>query len=254
ACILHAHLLLLFKNLGVNDVNRTVASVVLSAQVWLMVHHRFDLEALDGAEGIRRKSGGGGTGGGLDRMSKALQIPPTEVFEIITQHRVKILQWMEANPLLANKVLEGVVRVITLTGNRVGVSRKADSLFKDRHWQSIQRINCRGRQAPVVRQSPCRQELEGSAALSYEEYLRRLTQAVDTEVNTQLGEFTLRRHTMETLPRSIEDHPEFQAIFGLAEDSSSTVGCAEVLNTTRRTWLRLVGRRHDVQLWDMDTR
>ena len=34
----------------------------------------------------------------------------------------------------------------------------------------------------------------------------------------------------------------------------STVGCAEVLNTTRRTWLRLVGRRHDIQLWDVDTR
>ena len=32
------------------------------------------------------------------------------------------------------------------------------------------------------------------------------------------------------------------------------MGCAEVLNTTRRKWLRLVGRRHDVQLWDMDTR
>lgn len=33
ACILHAHLILLFKNLGVDDVNKTVASVVLSAQV-----------------------------------------------------------------------------------------------------------------------------------------------------------------------------------------------------------------------------
>lgn len=52
-----------------------------------MVHHRFDLEAVDGADGIRRASGGGGTGGGIDRMSRALQIPPTEVFEIITQHR-----------------------------------------------------------------------------------------------------------------------------------------------------------------------
>ena len=60
-------------------------------QVWLMVHHRFDLEASDGAEGIRRKSGGG-TGGGLDRMSRALQMPPTEVFEIITQHR-RVLSW-----------------------------------------------------------------------------------------------------------------------------------------------------------------
>lgn len=51
-----------------------------------MVHHRFDLEAHEGEEGIRRKSGGG-TEGGLDMMSRALQIPPTEVFEIITQHR-----------------------------------------------------------------------------------------------------------------------------------------------------------------------
>jgi len=33
ACILHAHLLLLFKNLGVDDVNKTVASAILSAQV-----------------------------------------------------------------------------------------------------------------------------------------------------------------------------------------------------------------------------
>lgn len=49
-----------------------------------MVHHRFDLEASDGAGGVRRKSGGGG---GLDRMSRALHIPPTEVFEIVTQHR-----------------------------------------------------------------------------------------------------------------------------------------------------------------------
>lgn len=33
ACVLHAHLLLLFKNIGKEDVNRTVASVALSAQV-----------------------------------------------------------------------------------------------------------------------------------------------------------------------------------------------------------------------------
>lgn len=60
-------------------------------------------------------------------------------------YSVKILRWLEANPLLADKVFEGVVRVITLTGDRTGASRKADVLFKDRHWESIQRINCRGR-------------------------------------------------------------------------------------------------------------
>lgn len=60
-------------------------------------------------------------------------------------YSVKILRWLEANPLLADKVFEGVVRVITLTGDRTGASRKADVLFKDRHWESIRRINCRGR-------------------------------------------------------------------------------------------------------------
>lgn len=41
-----------------------------------------------------------------------------------------------------------------------------------------------------------------------------------SQVNTQLGEFTLRRHTMETLPLPIENHPDFEAVFGVAEDSS----------------------------------
>lgn len=58
--------------------------------------------------------------------------------------RVKILEWLEGNPLLADKVLEGVVRVITLTGDRSGAGQ-ADVLFKDRHWDSIRRVNCRGR-------------------------------------------------------------------------------------------------------------
>ncbi|CAM9947763.1 unnamed protein product, partial [Discosporangium mesarthrocarpum] len=55
ACLLHAHLLLLFKNLGPGDMTRTVASVILSAQVWLMVHHKFDLEVGEGVAIKRRK-------------------------------------------------------------------------------------------------------------------------------------------------------------------------------------------------------
>lgn len=69
-----------------------------------MVHHRFDLEAFDDDEGVRRKSGGG-TGGGLDRMSRALQIPPTEVFEILTQHRRVLAGWSKMGGPLTNLVL-----------------------------------------------------------------------------------------------------------------------------------------------------
>jgi hypothetical protein len=76
---------------------------------------------------------------------------------------------------------------------------------------------------------------------------------------TQLGEFTLKRHAMATLPREIESHHDFISVFGAAtassttnargsSRSSATIGCAEVKNSEHRKWLRLVGRRHDVQV------
>ena len=34
-------------------------------------------------------------------------------------------------------------------------------------------------------------------AMTYEAYLRAQTESVDTEVNMQLGEYTLRKHTMK---------------------------------------------------------
>ena len=43
------------------------------------------------------------------------------------------------------------------------------------------------------------------------------------------------------------------AIFGL-QAATTGMQSAEVKNTTNRTWIRLVGRRHDVQLWVPDTR
>jgi hypothetical protein len=46
ACLLHAHILFLFKNMRDADVNFTVASVVIAAHVWMTVHYRC---ACDGA-------------------------------------------------------------------------------------------------------------------------------------------------------------------------------------------------------------
>ncbi|CAM9175989.1 unnamed protein product, partial [Choristocarpus tenellus] len=181
ACVLHAHLLMLFKNMRVGDVTQTVASVVLSAQVWLMVHQRFDLEV---GEGVTLKRGKG-RDGGLDSQSTALQIPPTEIFEILAHHRNKLIDWLEAHPREADRSFEAVVRVITLTGDRKGPYGD-DVMFKDRHWESMKRQNCRGRFVPdteVIRHQIAEQEaVTGNPKESYEDWLRKLTQAVDTEV------------------------------------------------------------------------
>lgn len=52
-----------------------------------MVHHRFDTEAADRDAGARRKAEDDGSEEEQDKTEKSLQIPSTEVFEIITQHR-----------------------------------------------------------------------------------------------------------------------------------------------------------------------
>lgn len=50
----------------------------------------------------------------------------------------------------------------------------------------------------VVQHQLAQQELEGQAALSYEEYLRRLTQAVDTEVSEAVRGERRKETTSET--------------------------------------------------------
>jgi hypothetical protein len=112
----------------------------------------------------------------------------------------------------------------------------------------------------------------------YGEWLLETTlQTFDMEINTQLGEFTVRKNRLRHLDARIREMPDFIAAIGPvlekrgiapshfqrelygAEklkigDSGDVVHCAEVQNTEHRTWMRLVGLSHDVQLWDQDPR
>ena len=87
---------------------------------------------------------------------------------------------------------------------------------------------------------------------NFEAWLRRVTTGgVGTEINVQLGEFTMKKHRMTQLRADVRRTAEFRAVF---EDAGSLpphvrVQCAEVKHTTQRAWWRLVGRRHDVQWW-----
>lgn len=58
---------------------------------------------------------------------------------------------------------------------------------------------------------------------------------------------------MQLLPKKVYNKADFIEIFG---DEAQNFGmqCAVVKSTTNRQWLRLVGRRHDVQHWNLDER
>jgi hypothetical protein len=76
---------------------------------------------------------------------------------------------------------------------------------------------------------------------------------VDTEINLQLGEYTLKNHALQALPAHINRHPDFMQIFG-AKRESNPIQCVEVQNSSHRMWVRLIGLRHDIQLWDVEPR
>ena len=48
--------------------------------------------------------------------------------------------------------------------------------------------------------------------------------------------------------------PDFHSVFGERLANSHGIQSAEVKHTSHRIWSRLVGRRHDIQLWDQDER
>ena len=51
-------------------------------------------------------------------------------------------------------------------------------------------------------------------ATTYEGYLRAQGLAVDTEVNLQLGEYTLKNHQLQPLDPAIAAQPDFVRVFG----------------------------------------
>jgi hypothetical protein len=80
-------------------------------------------------------------------------------------------------------------------------------------------------------------------------------QVLDTEINIQLGDFTLKSSRLEVLNEylPLAEYEDYTSIFGRHVDATP-MQCAEVRHSSRRQWFRLVGRRHDVLFWDADRR
>ena len=235
ACTLFAHMSMICSGLALEHLDQERVSIILTAQMFLHNNYRF---SLDGASGGRNTL----TETGID----GLGFTETEIFDAFCRQRNKILAWLTANPSECNEVMETAVRVVTLTSwfHDAGT-------MKARDW-SPSATNA-GSFQPDTEVRTEDMEEDGRFA-SYEDWLRvTTTQVVETEVNIQLGEFTLKKQQMQLLPEEVYDMRDFIQVFGLAEKGNGMM-CAVVQHTTNRSWLRMVGCRHDVQIWEQDTR
>ena len=243
ACLVHAHLLYLFKNYEYEDLDFRAVSVIMSSQVYLTINLRFSSKVYDDLQDTNNPT----------HPPPSIQIAQSEVFDIIQAHRYNVLRFIRENKEDGDHVMEAVVRIATSTGSR----DQEEAELKKRHWQSIGHPTCYGRFVPdtediKLRDGTYRRPKRGQ---SYEEWMLHVTtKAVGIEVNVQLSDFTLQNHKMTLLDPHIMSDKDFAATRHLALKGASDVACAEVMHTSNRYWWRLVGRRYDVESWSPDQR
>jgi hypothetical protein len=157
------------------------------------------------------------------------------------------------------QVLDGIVQMIEEGEKKKGaLPDDANQVRVNRTWISIEHsgMNFRGKFVPSNEfdANTVASKLSPEAKVNFEAWLRETTTLmVNTEINVQLGEFTIKRHTTQPLDTYIQDHPDFVQVFQHVT-KDDVIQCAEVKHTVRRKWVRLVGRGYDIQLWDSDDR
>ena len=287
ACALHAHLAYMYYWTPRVEIDKQAALIILTAQQYIFVNYHFT-DTPDGSETSNRKLADTGSMSGVDT---GLGFAPTEIFDLFQRKRRSILEWAAANPQDANSILENVVETLTTkktdgSNSPTNVLDAEDTFSAKRAWRRAPGAGGAGRFVSYVSDIPFADLVERdkrAAALllqnhrHYGEWLLETTlQSFDMEINAQLGEFTVRKNRLRHLEASIREMPDFVAALGpvLAKrgiepshfqelskgdelvigDSGDVVHCAEVKNTEHRTWMRLVGLNHDIQLWDRDPR
>ena len=112
------------------------------------------------------------------------------------------MRWLDANPASCGDIMEHIVREMTRGG---GVAPAAGAGAEDeqggaRNWSCRPVRGYEGRYEPdtvaatLQRGSSAKHDYDGDGIESFAEWLRyKTTQEVQTEVNVQLGAFTLRK-------------------------------------------------------------
>jgi hypothetical protein len=117
-----------------------------------------------------------------------LGIPQTTLFQLFTQNRRKILEWLLNHPQEKNEVMEAIVQLVTedrhrkeavvnygaFAKHREGLVNR--SLIGSRNWVTLTGMNFAGRFVPdnEVVTSLSMKRTSPDAPLTFEEYLRQV--------------------------------------------------------------------------------
>jgi hypothetical protein len=97
ACMLHAHLAFIFRNVEPEQLNARIVFTLLASQIFLFNYFKYDID-------VEQKSSKQKTKGDTDSLSDDLMIPQVELFDLYQRNRRIILEWLESRPEERNKV------------------------------------------------------------------------------------------------------------------------------------------------------
>lgn len=248
--IVHAHLGYIYARLVFDDVAtenhyaHEAATAILSAQCYVSAH----------PSDVRH-----------------LEISEVELFGLWQQRRAWLLSILRRGQQggdgedrkLADQVLEAAVASVTTADDDLALKKKqqdddAPKAALRREWRESH--DYPGRFAPLGAADDDAATIEAAinsteaADDDYEAWLRaRLAQSLRTEVvDVQLGEFVLRRTTLEMLPELVRKHPDLRAALATAPEDDIRDLAAVVGEHKHRTSYRVVSRRLTVSVWRDD--
>lgn len=247
ACKLHAHLAYIFKNVEYQDLTAKNIFAQVSSQIFLTNNYTYDL---DFDEKTMQESGGFFSRKGTENIKSDLGIPQVELFDMYQRNRLKILNWLLAHPDQRNEVMDAVVRLVE-EGKK---TQDGSDAHAPKNWVSLSREGFGGKFVPEQEVPDFEKNLSPKSRVDFETWLRETTTTIiDTEMNLQLGEFTIKKHGIAPLDQEIVNMNVFRTVFSSIM-SGDVIQCAEVMHTTNRMWVRLIGMGYDVQNWTPDTR
>ena len=183
ACILHAHLAFIYRNVEPTELNTKVVFAILASQIFLFNNYRYDLD-IDAHNTRKRTS--------AEELKNDLGIPQVELFDMFQRNRRKIFDWLTDNHAMRNKVMDSIVQLVEEGQRNDGAYSSKKTAFTRYNWITIEQAGMpfSGRFVPDTEHDADKflKGLSEAAKTSFEEWLRETTTlSVNTEINVQLG-------------------------------------------------------------------
>ena len=106
ACMLHANLAYLYRNVETEDLNPRIVFTSLASQIFLFNNYKYDLDLEPSNKNKKDRVDAD------EEIKDNLGVPQIELFDMFQRNRSKILHWLNVNTDGRNLVMDAIVQLV----------------------------------------------------------------------------------------------------------------------------------------------